>query len=378
MRLLLTACAIAAMGLFTACNDTGGNTYTINGEAKGFEDQTSVFVLKVVDNQPQPVDTLQIQNEAFSGTFDKADTGDIYILQLDGIPANVLYFPEDTDLQATISKEDPGKSKMSGNSATESYYKYLSDISGINKQMAELNAKASGLIQTHGRESKEIQDLTKQMMEYQELQADIQKNFVKNNSNSIFSVLLVQNLLQSQTINAQEAEKMLSHLTPAIANHTQTKELKDFIEQNKSNVDKGSIAPDFSAKTPEGDELALSDVIKKGKYTLIDFWAAWCAPCRMENPNLVKLYDKYHDKGLEIMGVSLDRTEADWLGAIKKDKLTWHQVSNLQFWNDPIAKDYKIRAIPASFIVDSEGKVVAKDLRGQQLQNFMEELLGDN
>lgn len=377
MRLFLTACAIAAMGFFTSCNDTG-KTYTINGEAKGFEDQTSVFVLKVVNNQPQPIDTLQIQNEAFSGTFKNAEIGDIYFLQLDGVPASVLYFPEDNDLEATINKEEPTNSKVSGNTATEGYYKYLKDISGINKQMAELNAKASAMVQTHGRESKEIQALTQEMQGYQDLQADIQKNFIKNNSNSVFSVLLVQNLVQGQLVDLQEAEKMLSHLTPAVAKLPQTKELRDFIEQNKSNINKGSIAPDFSAKTPEGEELALADVIKDAKYTLIDFWAAWCAPCRKENPNLVKLYDKYHDKGLDILGVSLDRTEAEWLGAIEKDKLVWHQISNLQFWNDPIAKAYQIRSIPASYIVDSEGKVVGKDLRGQQLQDFMEELLGDN
>lgn len=377
MRLFLTACAIAAMGLFTACNDTSKNNYTLSGDAKGFEDQTPVFVLKIVDNQPQPVDTLQVQNEAFSGTFEAAEVGDIYILQLDGVPANVLFFPEDNDLHAVINKEEPAKSKMTGNSATESYYKYLKDISGINVQMADLNTKANTLLQTHDRESKEIQALTEQMMGYQELQMEVQKNFIKDNSNSIFSVILVQGLLQNQAIDAQEAEKMLSHLTPAIEKHAQTKKVREFIEQNKSNINEGSIAPDFSAKTPEGEELALYDVIKQGEYTLIDFWAAWCAPCRIENPNLVKLYEKYHDKGLEILGVSLDRTEEEWLGAIKKDKLTWHQISNLQFWNDPIAKEYKIQAIPASYIVDSNGKVIAKNLRGQQLQDFMEKLLGD-
>ena len=115
--------------------------------------------------------------------------------------------------------------------------------------------------------------------------------------------------------------------------------------------------------------------MKQGKYTLIDFWAAWCGPCRRENPNLVNLYEKYHDKGLEIIGVSLDKTEAEWLGAIEKDKLTWHQISNLNFWDDPIAKQYQIRAIPASFVIDSEGNIVGKDLRGPALHSFIGNLL---
>ncbi|HLW15443.1 MAG TPA: TlpA disulfide reductase family protein [Flavobacteriaceae bacterium] len=374
MRLILTAFSIAIMGLFTACTDSG-NTYTVNGEAKGFEDQVPVYVLKIVNDQPQPVDTLMIQNETFSGTFATAEAGDIYLMRTEEVPANLLYFPESQDLHVIIKKEDPGASTITGNSATEGYYNYVSDISDINKQMAELNTRASAVVQEHGQSSKEFQELEKEMMGYQKLQADIGKNHIKNNSNSIFSVMLVRNLLQTKQINAEEAEKMISHLTPAIANHEQTKAIKELIEINKTNLSVGSIVPDFSAKTPEGDELALSDVMKQGKYTLIDFWAAWCGPCRVENPNLVKLYEAYHDKGLEIVGVSLDRNRKEWLGAIEKDKLTWHQISNLEFWNDPIAKQYQIRAIPASFVIDSNGKIVGKDLRGPQLHSFIGELL---
>lgn len=374
MRLLITAFSIATMGLFTACTD-GGNTYTVTGEAKGFEDQMPIYVLKIVNDQPQPVDTLMIQNESFTGTFTPAKVGDIYLMRTDGVPANLLYFPENQDLHVVINKENPGTSTISGNSATEGYYNYVSDVSDINKQMAELNTKASVLMQTHDQDSEEFQALQKEMMGFQELQSNVAKNHIKNNSNSIFSVILVRNLLQTQQINAEEAEKMISHLTPAIAKHEQTEAIKQLIETNKANLNVGSIAPDFSAKTPEGEELALSDVMKQGKYTLIDFWAAWCGPCRRENPNLVNLYEKYHDKGLEIIGVSLDKTEAEWLGAIEKDKLTWHQISNLNFWDDPIAKQYQIRAIPASFVIDSEGNIVGKDLRGPALHSFIGNLL---
>lgn len=374
MRLILTACSIAIMGLFTACTD-GGNTYTVNGEAKGFDDQIPVYVLKIVNDQPQPVDTLMIKNEAFTGTFKAATTGDIYLMRTDGVPASLLYFPEDQDLHVVIMKENPGKSTVTGNSATEGYYNYVSDISDINKQMAELNTKASVIVQEHGQDSEEFQALQKEMMDFQELQSNVAKTHIKNNSNSIFSVILVRNLLQAQQINTEEAEKMLSHLTPAIAKHEQTEAVKKFIEENKSNLNIGSIVPDFSAKTPEGEELALSNVMKQGKYTLIDFWAAWCGPCRVENPNLVKLYEAYHEKGLEILGVSLDRNRDEWLGAIEKDKLTWPQISNLQFWEDPIAKQYQLRAIPASFVIDSEGKIVGKDLRGPALHSFIGELL---
>lgn len=376
MRLIITAFSIAIMGLFTACTNSG-ETYTVIGEVKGFEDKIPVYVLKIVNDQPQPVDTLMIQDEAFTGTFKAAEVGDIYIIRMDGVPANLLYFPEDNDLQVTIIKDNPGTSTISGNSATEGYYNYISDISNINKQMADLNSRANILMQKYGQGSEEFKELQKEMMGYQKLQTDVGKTHIKNNSNSIFSVILVRNLLQTQQIDTEEAEKMLSHLTPAIAKHKQTKAVKELIEVNKTNLNVGSFAPDFSAKTPEGNELVLSEIMKKGKYTLIDFWAAWCGPCRRENPNLVSLYEKYHDKGLEILGVSLDKKEAEWIGAIEKDKLTWHQISNLQFWNDPIAKQYQIRAIPASFVIDSEGKIVGKNLRGPQLHNFIGELLDE-
>ncbi len=113
-----------------------------------------------------------------------------------------------------------------------------------------------------------------------------------------------------------------------------------------------------------------------GKVTIIDFWASWCGPCRRENPNVVALYNEFHSKGLNIIGVSLDDDINDWKEAIAKDKISWTQVSNLKKWNDPIAKLYNIDQIPTTFILDSTGKIVAKDLTGQELRTKVEMLLG--
>ncbi|MDO1499000.1 TlpA disulfide reductase family protein [Winogradskyella maritima] len=109
--------------------------------------------------------------------------------------------------------------------------------------------------------------------------------------------------------------------------------------------------------------MALADVL--GKVTLIDFWAAWCKPCRAENPNVVSVYNKYHEKGLNIIGVSLDRTADAWKKAIEDDGLTWNHVSHVAYFNDPIAKLYNVNAIPAAFLLDENGVIIAKNLRGQ-------------
>jgi thiol-disulfide isomerase/thioredoxin len=139
--------------------------------------------------------------------------------------------------------------------------------------------------------------------------------------------------------------------------------------------DIGAKAPEFSAPTPEGTELALNDAL--GKYTIIDFWASWCKPCRRENPNVVRVYEKYHDKGLNIISVSLDRQgqESRWKQAIADDKMDWYHVSNLMFWQDPIAKQYNVRSIPATFLLDENGTIIDKNLRGAALEVKIASLL---
>ena len=138
----------------------------------------------------------------------------------------------------------------------------------------------------------------------------------------------------------------------------------------------GGEAPDFASVTPEGQDLKLSDL--RGKVVLIDFWASWCGPCRRENPNVVRLYNKYKGRGFEILGVSLDKEREKWLAAIEQDGLTWKHVSDLKGWSNEVADQYSVRSIPHTILLDAEGRILARGLRGPALEEKLAELFPEN
>lgn len=138
----------------------------------------------------------------------------------------------------------------------------------------------------------------------------------------------------------------------------------------------GGVAPDFIQQTPEGEKLRLSEL--RGKVVLIDFWASWCGPCRRENPNVVRMYNEYKDKGFEILGVSLDRERERWLDAIEKDGLTWRHVSDLRGWKNEVAQAYGVHSIPHTVLLDEEGRIIARNLRGAALEKKLKELFSVN
>ncbi len=159
----------------------------------------------------------------------------------------------------------------------------------------------------------------------------------------------------------------------ALANHPFTISLASRLESYKR-LAVGAPAPEIALPTPEGDMVSLSSL--KGNYVLIDFWAAWCRPCRAENPNVVRLYKKYQNKNFEILGVSLDRTKKAWVKAIEDDGLIWKHISDLKYFNSQAAQTYRVDAIPATYLIGPDGKILAKGLRGESLKAKLEEIFG--
>ncbi len=145
-------------------------------------------------------------------------------------------------------------------------------------------------------------------------------------------------------------------------------------EQLAKLIPVGQEAPDFTQKTPEGKDMSLSDL--RGKVVLVDFWASWCKPCRAENPNVVRMYNKYKSKGFDILSVSLDKTQDKWVNAIAQDNMTWHHVSDLKAWQNSAARQYGVQSIPFTVLVDKDGTIIQKNLRGRALENKLDELFG--
>jgi thiol-disulfide isomerase/thioredoxin len=195
-------------------------------------------------------------------------------------------------------------------------------------------------------------------------------NFAKENNTSLLPLLAVEYLNPQEDV--VEIAKIVESLNANFPNSEYVKPLVSRVNEMKR-LSVGSEAPEIMVSDPDGKQIALSSF--RGKVVLIDFWASWCGPCRKENPNVVKVYQKYKDKGFEIFGVSLDKEKGAWLQAIAADKLTWKHGSELAFWNSSFVKTYNITGIPNTVLVDKNGIIIAKDLRGAQLEQKLTEVL---
>lgn len=357
--------------------------YYITGTAPGVYNGVRAY-LETTDKSGRKtaMDTAIVMNEKF--VFEgKIDYPEMLYLKINSVKGSAPLIIENEEMTVSVDIENLTSSKFQGTSANSALNLY-------NEKTGELKAKRFEI----GRQIRSTQqkDMTTNIDGLHAEMADITKKmedfpfeFIAENKGNSFSLILLQKLAETKTADYPRIESTLSSLSDMQQKSITATMLKTQIQIKKvekaavSATEIGQVAPSFTAPTPDGKALALNDV--KGKLTLIDFWASWCKPCRRENPNVVKVYQKYHNKGLEIISVSLDgsRSQKDpkaaWIKAIKDDNLTWSHVSNLDYFNDPVAKAYNIRSIPATFLLDQDGKIVAKNLRGEALDRKVAEYL---
>lgn len=368
-RFLILVLSIAAL---TSCNKIEENTYEISGTIAGIEDGKQVYLHQhVTNNRPVPVDTTEVKNEEF--TFKgKVEEPRLHYLFVQDIQTPLPFVVEEGNIEIEMYKDSIGLSKLSGTPSNDDLAGYIANSSNIREKIKAIREQVEQAKQQGDEVT--LNTLNETYIEIIEEGKNYDLDFVKSNPDSHMSVLIMEQMLGTNSKTPEEISPIYDSLSVEVKETEAGKALGVKLKE-ATRLSTGAKAPEFSGPTPDGKVISLKESL--GEITIVDFWAAWCKPCRVENPNLVALYNEYNDKGLNILGVSLDRKAEDWKKAIEEDSLTWNHVSNLQFWNDPIAKLYNIRSIPATYLLDSEGKIIAKDLRGQALYDKVAELLNE-
>ena len=372
---------IALTGLFISCNS---NSYKVSGEINGLTDGTKVFLEKQDKaTGVVAVDTVKIEKGKFTFKGESKEP-EIHLIQVENLNGKVPFILENGNITIVINKDSIAKAKRSGTYNNDEFQNYNVKMTKIQesmqKKMAAFENQNMAAMQA-ANEKKDTVTVNNLRKDYAKIQEGFTLQFTTENyayieksPKSFISVLLIEGMLNEMAPKFDKIKKFYDGLDSSLKETKVGKNIKTGLDAvNKLAI--GQKAPDFSAKNPDGKLVSLKESL--GKVTIIDFWASWCAPCRAENPNLVALYNEFHTKGLNIIGVSLDRDgeAAKWKEAIVKDQLTWSQVSNLKFWEDPIAMQYNVKSIPAAFLLDANGNIIAKDLRGAELKAKVAELL---
>lgn len=375
-KIILSLLAVATI---VSCNKVGNNEFEIEGNASGFIDGRNVY-LKMQDtvtNSLVNLDTVKIENGKF--IFKGAVTEpSLHFIAIDSTENQIPFILEEGNITVAVNKDTIFKSIVGGTYSNDQLVAYSKETEKIQKKVQkfqEVNREKLQQAQISA-DTVTMNALMKEYKTFQDQFKDVSLKHVEDHPKSYISLFFIKQFLNDPSFDMARATKMYENLDPSLKNTKEGKSIKKSLDglkttEKKSNVSSssveiGTMAPDFSAPNTDGKETSLKSAL--GKLTLIDFWASWCGPCRKENPNVVALYKDFHAKGLNIIGVSLDEKADKWKEAIAKDQLTWTQISNLKGWEDPIAKRYFVDGIPATFLLDEKGIIIARDLRGAELR----------
>lgn len=374
---------LSASVVLFSCNK---DSYTISGTAKGIENGKTIILESQDDKLGViAIDTVKVEN----GTFKiegKTTEPSFHLITIEGIQGKLPFILENGSIEIVVNKDTLQNSKISGTYNNDEFAAFNKEITKVQKKLIDFQtANTQKMNEAQAKkDTVVINSLMKEFMAIQQEVSTASKNqyvtYAETHPKAFISALIIQGMLNDPSSDIKKTEKLYESLEDALKNTKPGKAIKARLTEMKApTVGATPTAPatkwraDFSAPNPQGKVISLKQSL--GKVTIVDFWASWCAPCRRENPNMVALYKELHSKGLNIVGVSLDKSAKAWKDAIAKDGLTWTQVSNLKFWDEPIAQQYKVESIPATFVLDASGNVVAQGLNGAELKAKVIELL---
>lgn len=345
--------------------------FSINGSFKNAKENTKIFIHHKWDEG-----TFTDSSRLKGGKFvlnGKSSEPNMYWITKTNNPneqPNLIFFVDAGKTIVTGNLDSLSFSGVSGGTTQKDYIDYNSLMGSFSiKQQAIVNAY------NEAKNKGDTNTMNQKVGEYQALDVEVKSalaGFISNHSKSPISGYAIYYNFQNATGPIEELEKIVNLLDKNTENTKYGKLGREKLKQMRGTMI-GYEALNFSQADVNGKKINLKDF--KGKYVLVDFWASWCGPCRGENPNVVNAYNKYKDKGFTVLGVSFDQDKGKWLQAIEKDHLTWTQVSDLKGWGNEAGKLFGITSIPQNLLLDKEGKIVAKNLRGIDLENKLEEII---
>jgi peroxiredoxin len=360
---VLTAVACHGNEESNVTQEKSDSTYAIIGKVTGQD--TGIIYLHHRESGKMDSFALDHGFFKFSGI---ANIPEFCTIELDN--HSKQFFLENGKISMLIKKDSLRYAQITGTKSQDEFNYFKDQLSKAVTDQMNATDKAYDEAQRK-KDQKTMDSLDKR---YDALDLELKQlamDFTKSHPSSVVSAYEIYSNF-SYNPRLGQIDSLYKQLDTAARNTYFGKQLAEIIEKAKL-TEIGKNAPGFSANDVNDKPVSLSSF--KGKYVLLDFWASWCGPCRLENPNVVKAFHHFHNKGFDIFGVSLDESRSDWLKAIKKDGLAWTQVSDLKGWKSDVAALYGIKGIPMNYLLDKNGIIVAKGLRGNELENKLLEIL---
>ena len=363
MKIKLLTLVIATLAL-VSCNKS---TFNVNVELQNAEGKM-VYLKKMLNKEFVTLDSAIMENNMVNFVVESGNPTTYYSVSIKDVRYPINFFSENQDMKIIGDVKDNRNISVSGSNAQQLINEYNEEVKRFYNQFKELSQKY------------EIASQNNNEAEMEKIETEY--NQVEKNQNNYISLFMTKNyksfvapyILFNNRYNYELKELEDYVNTFKVEENEFSNKLNEYIAVLQR-VDIGQPYIDFTQETPEGYLLSVSELVGKSKLLLIDFWASWCGPCRAENPNVVEVYKEYHEKGFDVLGVSLDMEKANWIKAIENDGLIWNNISDLKYWNNEGAKLYGVSSIPSNVLLDEKGTIIAKNLRGEDLRNKVEEIL---